>query len=170
MNAAPRSSRTPARYQPGRSGSDGGCRVVTVSRGGYLKRTSVDTYQPPDCAAARAASAWARALKTLVEHLHHRFHSRLHAHIHQYGPCLLAEDCMRFQTPAPPARGSISPVLSRLQPDEVSEGLPGGEGIRSRANSSLWSPVSGVIKKCELSVFDNPLSRGIIALGLGRRR
>ena len=28
----------------------------------------------------------------------------------------------------------------------------------------------GVIKKCELTEFDNPLSRGIIALGAGRRR
>ena len=45
------------------------------------------------------------------------------------------------------------------------DGVPAGEGIRA-GKFIVMVTKQGVIKKCELTEFDNPLSRGIIALGM----
>ncbi|MGC4049374.1 MAG: DNA gyrase C-terminal beta-propeller domain-containing protein [Paludibaculum sp.] len=68
--------------------------------------------------------------------------------------------------PARRARASTSSNLINLQQDERREGFP----VRARSSSPdqfvVMVTKQGVIKKCELTEFDNPMSRGIIAVSL----
>ena len=67
--------------------------------------------------------------------------------------------------PALPVKGKNINGLINLQPDEtVKAFLPVKEFVEDKYIVMVTK--HGVIKKCELSEFDNPMSRGIIAVSL----
>jgi DNA gyrase subunit A len=137
--------------------------AVTVSRGGYLKRTSVDTYQRQSRGGKGRIGMGTRS-EDVVQHM-------VIASTHAY--LLLFTNKGRvywlkiYEIPDAGTTGKGKHVsgLINLQPDEsvkaflsVKEFVPG--------KFIVMVTRQGVIKKCELTEFDNPLSRGIIAVAL----
>ncbi|MCC7156744.1 MAG: DNA gyrase subunit A [Bryobacterales bacterium] len=137
--------------------------VVTVSRGGYLKRTTLDTYRRQNRGGKGRIGMVTRS-EDVVEHL-------LVGMTHSY--LLIFTNMGRlywlkiYNIPdaTSASKGKNINGLIALQPDEtVKQFLPVKEFTSDRF--VVMATKYGVIKKCELSEFDNPMSRGIIAIGL----
>ena len=137
--------------------------AVTVSRGGYLKRTSVDTYRRQTRGGKGRIGMGTRS-EDAVEHL-------VIASTHAY--MLIFTNKGRvywlkiYEIPDAGTTGKGKHVsgLIALQPDEsVKAFLAVKEFVADKFIVMVTR--HGVIKKCELTEFDNPLSRGIIALAL----
>ncbi len=137
--------------------------AVTVSRGGYLKRTSVDTYRRQTRGGKGRIGMGTRS-EDAVEHL-------VIASTHAY--MLIFTNKGRvywlkiYEIPdaATTGKGKHVSGLIALQPDEsVKAFLAVKEFVAEKFIVMVTR--HGVIKKCELTEFDNPLSRGIIALAL----
>ncbi len=137
--------------------------AVTVSRGGYLKRTSVDTYRRQTRGGKGRIGMGTRS-EDAVEHL-------VIASTHAY--MLIFTNKGRvywlkiYEIPDAGTTGKGKHVsgLIALQPDEsVKAFLAVKEFVAEKFIVMVTR--HGVIKKCELTEFDNPLSRGIIALAL----
>ena len=137
--------------------------AVTVSRGGYLKRTSVDTYRRQSRGGKGRIGMGTRS-EDVVDHL-------IIASTHSY--LLIFTNKGRvywlkiYEIPdaGTTGKGKHMTGLINLQPDEsVKAFLP----VKEFAGDRFIVMVTrqGVIKKCELTEFDNPLARGIIALAL----
>jgi len=137
--------------------------AVTVTRGGYLKRTPVDTYRRQSRGGKGRIGMGTRT-EDFVEHL-------LIASSHSY--LLIFTDKGRvywlkiYEIPdaGTTGKGKNISSLINLQPDEQVKGFL---AVREFVHDQFIVMVTrhGVIKKCELSEFDNPMSRGIIALSL----
>lgn len=137
--------------------------VVTVTRGGYLKRTSLDTYRR-QTRGGKGRIGMATRSEDVVEHL-------MVANTHSY---LLIFTSMgrlywlkvyNIPDAGAASKGKNINGLISLQEDEtvrtflaVKEFTPDRYVVMATKN--------GVIKKCELTEFDNPMARGIIAIGL----
>lgn len=137
--------------------------VVTVTRGGYLKRTSLDTYRRQTRGGKGRIGMTTRS-EDVVEHL-------MVVNTHAY--------LMIFTS-----RGRLFWLKVYNIPDagSASKGkningllnLQDGENVRAFLAVREFTPGqyvvmgtrNGVIKKCELTEFDNPIARGIIAIGL----
>ncbi len=137
--------------------------AVTVSRGGYLKRTAVDTYRRQTRGGKGRIGMGTRA-EDVVEHL-------IIASTHAY--LLIFTNKGRvfwlkiYNIPdaGTTGKGKHASGLMNLQPEEVVTAfLPVKEFVPGKYIVMVTK--HGVIKKCELTEFDNPMSRGIIALGL----
>jgi DNA gyrase subunit A len=137
--------------------------AVTVSRGGYLKRTSVDTYQRQSRGGKGRIGMGTRS-EDVVEHL---VIASTHAYLLIFTNKGRVYWLKIYEIPDAGTTGKgkhISGLIS-LQPDEtVKAFLPVKEFVP--AKFIVMVTKHGVIKKCELTEFDNPLSRGIIALAL----
>ncbi len=137
--------------------------VVTVSRAGYLKRTSVDTYTRQSRGGKGRIGMGTRS-EDVVEHL-------VIGSTHSY--LLIFTNKGRvywlkiYEIPdaATTGKGKHFSGLIALQPDETVKAFL---SVKEFVPDKFIVMVTrqGVIKKCELTEFDNPLSRGIIALGL----
>ncbi len=137
--------------------------AVTVSRGGYLKRTSVDTYRRQTRGGKGRIGMGTRS-EDAVEHL-------VIASTHAY--MLIFTNKGRvywlkiYEIPDAGTTGKGKHVsgLIALQPDETVKAFL---AVKEFVAEKFIVMVTrhGVIKKCELTEFDNPLSRGIIALAL----
>jgi DNA gyrase subunit A len=137
--------------------------AVTVTRGGYLKRTPIDTYQRQTRGGKGRIGMGTRAEDT-VEHL-------LVANTHSY--LLIFTNKGRvywlkiYEIPdaSPAVKGKNINGLINLQPDEtVKTFLPVKEFVPDKFIVMITK--NGVIKKSDLCEFDNPMSRGIIAVSL----
>ncbi|MCE5307597.1 MAG: DNA gyrase subunit A [Acidobacteriales bacterium] len=137
--------------------------AVTVTRGGYLKRTPVDTYRRQSRGGKGRIGMGTRT-EDVVEHL-------LIASTHSY--VLIFTDKGRvywlkiYEIPdaGTAGKGKNISSLINLQPDEQVKGfLPVREFVQDKF--IVMATRRGVIKKCQLSEFDNPMSRGIIAVSL----
>ena len=137
--------------------------AVTVTRGGYLKRTAVDTYRRQSRGGKGRIGMGTRA-EDVVEHL-------IIASTHSY--LLIFTNKGRvywlkiYNIPdaGTTGKGKHSSGLLSLQQDEiVTAFLPVKEFVAGRYIVMVTK--QGVIKKCELTEFDNPMSRGIIALAI----
>jgi DNA gyrase subunit A len=137
--------------------------AVTVTRGGYLKRTPVDTYRRQSRGGKGRIGMGTRT-EDFVEHM-------LIASTHSY--LLAFTDRGRvfwlkiYELPDAGTTGKgkyISSLVNLQQDEQVKAFL----AVREFVHDQFIVMVTkrGVIKKCELSVFDNPMSRGIIALTL----
>jgi len=137
--------------------------AVTVTRGGYLKRTSVDTYRRQSRGGKGRIGMGTRA-EDFVEHL-------IIASTHSY--LLIFTNKGRvywlkiYEIPdaATTGKGKHISGLINLQPDEAFKTFL---SVREFEPGRYITMVTrrGVIKKSELTEFDNPMSRGIIALSL----
>ncbi len=137
--------------------------AVTVTRSGYLKRTAVDTYRRQTRGGKGRIGMGTRA-EDIVEHL-------IIASTHAYLLIFTSKGRLYwlkiYEIPDATTAGKGKNIsgLINLQPDEtVKAFLPVKEFTGDRFVVMVTR--QGVIKKCELTEFDNPMSRGIIALAL----
>ncbi len=137
--------------------------AVTVTHGGYLKRTAVDTYRR-QTRGGKGRIGMGTRNEDFVEYF-------LVASTHAY--LLIFTNKGRvywlkiYEIPDAGTIGKGKHIsnLINLQPDEtVKAFLP----VKAFVPDQFVVMVTkfGVIKKCELTEFDNPMSRGIIALGV----
>ena len=137
--------------------------AITVTRGGYLKRTSVDSYRRQTRGGKGRIGMGTRA-EDVVEHL-------LIASTHSY--------LLIFTT-----RGRVYWLKAYEIPDATTTGkgkhisnlinLQADDTVKAFLSVKDFVPEQfvvmvtklGVIKKSELTEFDNPMSRGIIAMSL----
>ena len=137
--------------------------AVTVTHGGYLKRTAVDTYRR-QTRGGKGRIGMGTRNEDFVEYF-------LVASTHAY--LLIFTNKGRvywlkiYEIPdaGTVGKGKHISNLINLQPDEtVKAFLP----VKAFVADQFVVMVTkfGVIKKCELTEFDNPMSRGIIALGV----
>jgi len=137
--------------------------VVTVTRGGYLKRTALDTYRRQG-RGGKGRLGMATRSEDVVEHL---FTANTHSYLLIFTSKGRLYWLKVYNIPDAQAagRGKHIKGLVNLQEDEepraflpVSEFAPG--------KFVVMATKFGVIKKCELTEFDNPMSKGIIAINL----
>jgi DNA gyrase subunit A len=137
--------------------------AVTVTRGGYLKRTPVDTYRR-QARGGKGRIGMATRAEDVVEHL---VIASTHAYLLLFTTKGRVYWLKIYEIPDAGTTGkgkNISGLLN-LQPDEsVKAFLAVKEFVPDRCIVMVTR--RGVIKKSELTEFDNPLSRGIIALTL----
>ncbi len=137
--------------------------AVTVTHGGYLKRTSVDTYRR-QTRGGKGRIGMGTRTEDFVEYF-------LVASTHAY--LLIFTNKGRvywlkiYEIPdaGTVGKGKHISNLINLQEDEtVKAFLP----VKEFGPDQFIVMVTklGVIKKCELTEFDNPMARGIIALGV----
>jgi DNA gyrase subunit A len=137
--------------------------AVTVTRSGYLKRTAVDTYRRQTRGGKGRIGMGTRA-EDVVEYL-------VVASTHSYLLMFTSKGRVYwlkiYEIPDAQTAGKGKNIsgLINLQPDEtvkaflaVKEFTPG--------RYIVMVTKQGTIKKCELTEFDNPMSKGIIAIGL----
>ena len=137
--------------------------AITVTRGGYLKRTAVDTYRRQTRGGKGRIGMGTRA-EDVVEHL-------IVASTHSYLLIFTSRGRVywlkAYEIPDALTVGKgkhISNLIS-LQPDEtVKAFLPVKDFVADQF--IVMVTAHGVIKKSELTEFDNPMSRGIIAVTL----
>jgi DNA gyrase subunit A len=137
--------------------------AVTVTRGGYLKRTSIDTYRR-QTRGGKGRIGMGTRTEDFVEYL-------LLASTHNY--MLIFTNRGRvfwlkiYEIPDASTSGKGKNInnLINLQPDETAKAfLAVREFVPNRYIVMVTK--HGVIKKCELTEFDNPMARGIIALSI----
>ena len=137
--------------------------AVTVSRGGYLKRTSVDTYRRQSRGGKGRIGMGTRS-EDVVDYL---VIASTHAYLLIFTTKGRVYWLKIYEIPdaATTGKGKHISGLISLQPDEaVKAFLPVKEFVAGKFIVMVTR--QGVIKKCELTEFDNPLSRGIIAVAL----
>ena len=137
--------------------------AVTVTRGGYLKRTSVDTYRR-QTRGGKGRIGMGTRTEDFVEHL-------IVASTHSYLLIFTTRGRVYwlkvYEIPdaATTGKGKHISNLINLQPDETVKAFL---AVKEFVPDQFIVMVTkhGVIKKCELTEFDNPMSRGIIAVSL----
>ena len=137
--------------------------AVTVTRAGYLKRTSVDSYRRQTRGGKGRIGMGTRA-EDFVEHL---LVASTHAYLLIFTTRGRVYWLKIYEVPDAASSGKgkhISNLIS-LQPDEtVKAFLPVKDFVPDQYIVMVTR--HGVIKKSELTEFDNPMSRGIIAVTL----
>jgi DNA gyrase subunit A len=137
--------------------------AVTVTHGGYLKRTAVDTYRRQSRGGKGRIGMGTRT-EDVVEHL---VVASTHAYLLVFTTMGRVYWLKIYEIPDAGTTGKGKHVsgLINLQPDEaVKTFLPVKDFVPDQFIVMVTK--QGVIKKCELTEFDNPMSRGIIALSL----
>ncbi len=137
--------------------------AVTVTRGGYLKRTSVDTYRRQTRGGKGRIGMGTRA-EDFVEHL-------IVASTHSYLLIFTTRGRVYwlkvYEIPDATTIGKGKHIsnLINLQADETVKAFL---SVKDFVPDQFIVMVTrhGVIKKSELTEFDNPMSRGIIAVSL----
>ncbi|HUR44739.1 MAG TPA: DNA gyrase subunit A [Candidatus Saccharimonadales bacterium] len=137
--------------------------AVTVTRGGYLKRTAVDTYRRQTRGGKGRIGMGTRA-EDVVEQL-------VVASTHSYLLIFTTKGRVYwlkiYEIPdaGTTGKGKHCSNLINLQPDEAPKAfLPVKDFVPDQYIVMVTK--QGVIKKCELTEFDNPMSKGIIAVSL----
>ena len=137
--------------------------AVTVTRGGYLKRTPVDTYRR-QTRGGKGRIGMGTRTEDVVEHL-------IVGSTHSYLMIFTNKGRLywlkiyHIPDAGTTGKGKNISGLINLQPDEaVKAFLPVAAFVAGKFIVMVTK--QGVIKKCELTEFDNPLQRGIIALSL----
>ncbi|HWP85911.1 MAG TPA: DNA gyrase subunit A [Terriglobia bacterium] len=137
--------------------------VVTVSRQGYLKRTPLDAYRQQGRGGKGRIGMKTRE-EDFVEHL---FVASTHSYILIFTSRGRVHWLKVYEIPdvGTAGRGKNIVNLVNLEPGEtVTAFLPVKEFSEDRYVVMVTH--DGVIKKCSLAQFDNPMSRGIIAISL----
>lgn len=137
--------------------------AVTVTRGGYLKRTAVDTYRRQSRGGKGRIGMTTRS-EDVIDHL-------VIASTHSY--LLIFTNKGRvywlkiYEIPdaGTVSKGKHISGLINLQPDETVKTFLAIKEF-TEGNYIMMVTREGVIKKCAVTEFDNPRSGGIIALAV----
>ena len=138
--------------------------VVTVTKNGYLKRTSLDTYRKQS-RGGRGRRGMATREDDIVESL---FIGKTHSYILVFTNLGRVYWLKVYNIPEVAAAGrgrNIVNLLNFMPNETVQAFLPVQEFDPSKFIVMVTR--NGRVKKCTLDVFARPLSRGIIALILG---
>jgi DNA gyrase subunit A len=138
--------------------------AITVTRGGYLKRTSVDTYRRQTRGGKGRIGMGTRA-EDFVEHL-------IVASTHSYLLIFTTRGRVYwlkgYEIPdaSTVGKGKHISNLINLQGDESAKAFLAVKDFDVADRFIVMVTRRGVIKKSELAEFNNPLTRGIIAVTL----
>ncbi len=137
--------------------------AVTVTRGGYLKRTSVDTYRRQTRGGKGRIGMGTRA-EDFVERL---IVASTHSFLLIFTTRGRVYWLKAYEIPDASTTGKGKHItnLINLQPDEDAKAFLSVKDFVANQYVVMVTK-HGVIKKSELTEFDNPLSRGIIAVSL----
>jgi DNA gyrase subunit A len=137
--------------------------AVTVTHGGYLKRTAVDTYRRQSRGGKGRIGMGTRTEDFVEYFLVASTHNDLLVFTNKGRLYWLK--IYEIPDATTVGKGKHISNLINLQPDEaVKAFLPVSEFVADKFIVMVTK--FGVIKKCELTEFDNPTSRGIIAIGI----
>jgi DNA gyrase subunit A len=138
--------------------------AITVTRGGYLKRTSVDTYRRQTRGGKGRIGMSTRA-EDFVEYL---IVASTHAFLLIFTNRGRVYWLKAYEIPdaATVGKGKHISNLINLQPDETVKAFLSVKDFLVPDRYIVMATRRGVIKKSELTEFDNPMSRGIIAVSL----
>ncbi len=137
--------------------------AVTVTHGGYVKRTAVDTYRRQSRGGKGRIGMGTRT-EDVVEHL---VVASTHAYVLVFTTKGRVYWLKIYEIPdaGTTGKGKHISSLCNLQPDEAAKTFLAVKDFVA-GQFIVMVTKQGVIKKCELTEFDNPMSRGIIALSL----
>jgi DNA gyrase subunit A len=137
--------------------------AVTVTHAGYLKRTSVDTYRR-QTRGGKGRIGMGTRNEDFVEYF---LVASTHADLLIFTNKGRVYWLKIYEIPdaATAGKGKHISNLISLQPDETVKAFL---SVKEFVPDKFIVMVTkfGVIKKCELTEFDNPMSRGIIAIGI----
>jgi DNA gyrase subunit A len=137
--------------------------AITVTRGGYLKRTAVDTYRRQTRGGKGRIGMGTRA-EDFVEHL---IVSSTHSYLLFFTTRGRVYWLKAYEIPDATTTGKGKHIsnLINLQPDETVKAFL---AVKDFVPDQFVVMVTrhGVVKKSELTEFDNIMSRGIIAVSL----
>ena len=139
--------------------------AITVTHNGYIKRTPLDTYRKQS-RGGRGRIGMGTRTDDFVEYL---LVGSTHSHVLVFTNLGRLYWLKVYSIPdvGTTGRGKNIVNLVNLQPGESVQGfLPVKEFDEDRY--VVMATSKGVIKKCSLSVFQRPMARGIIALGLDK--
>src|SRR5438094_1612589 len=138
--------------------------AVTVSHGGYLKRTPISTYRMQ-----RRGGTGRTGMKTrdedFVEHL---FIASRHAYILIFTNTGRVYWLKVYEIPDVSAAGKGKHIgnLVSLQPGETVRTMLAVRNLEEEGRYVLFATRNGTVKKTDLKDFSNVMSRGIIAIGI----
>jgi DNA gyrase subunit A len=137
--------------------------AVTISRGGYLKRTAVDTYRRQTRGGKGRIGMGTRS-EDMVEHL---VIASTHAYLLIFTNKGRVYWLKIYEIPdaGTTSKGKHISGLINLQPDESAKTFLAVKDF-VQGQYIVMVTKKGVIKKCELTEFDNPRQAGIIAVAL----
>ncbi len=138
--------------------------AITVTHGGYLKRTAVSTYRHQRRGGSGRIGAGTRG-EDFVEHL---FISSTHSYILVFTQTGRVYWLKVYEIPdaAANAKGKGIANLVAMQPGEVMRAVLPVRDLQSENEYIVMVTRRGVIKKCAVSDFSNPRAGGIIAMGI----
>jgi DNA gyrase subunit A len=140
--------------------------AVTVSHGGYLKRTPISTYRQQ-----RRGGQGRTGMKTrdedFVEHL---FIASTHAYILIFTNTGRVYWLKVYEIPDVGAAGKGKHVsnLVSLQPGETVRNMLAVRNLEEEGRYVFFATRNGTVKKTPLKDFSNVMSRGIIAIGIDK--
>jgi DNA gyrase subunit A len=140
--------------------------AVTVSHGGYLKRTPISTYRQQ-----RRGGQGRTGMKTrdedFVEHL---FIASTHAYILIFTNTGRVYWLKVYEIPDVSAAGKGKHVgnLVSLQPGETVRNMLAVRNLEEEGRYIFFATRNGTVKKTPLKDFCNVMSRGIIAIGIDK--
>jgi len=140
--------------------------AVTVSHGGYLKRTPISTYRQQ-----RRGGQGRTGMKTrdedFVEHL---FIASTHAYILIFTNTGRVYWLKVYEIPDVGAAGKGKHVsnLVSLQPGETVRNMLAVRNLEEEGRYVFFATRNGTVKKTPLKDFCNVMSRGIIAIGIDK--
>ena len=137
--------------------------VVTVSHNGYLKRTPLDTYRKQG-RGGRGRTGMGTRSDDFIEHL---FIGSTHSYILIFTNLGRLYWLKVYNIPDGGAAGKgkhIANLISLMPEEEVTGFRPVKEFTED--TFIVMATKKGTVKKCALTEFSRPLSRGIIAIGL----
>src|SRR5437588_1018740 len=138
--------------------------AVTVSHGGYLKRTPISTYRQQ-----RRGGQGRTGMKTrdedFVEHL---FIASTHAYILIFTNTGRVYWLKVYEIPDVSAAGKGKHIgnLVSLQPGETVRTMLAVRNLEEEGRYVFFATRNGTVKKTDLKDFSNVMSRGIIAIGI----
>src|SRR6202167_5492593 len=138
--------------------------AVTVTHGGYLKRTAVDTYRRQSRGGKGRISMGTRT-EDVVEHL---VVASTHAYLLVFTNMGRVYWLKIYEIPDASTTGKGKNIsnLINLQPDETVKAFLAVQDFDVPDRYTVMVTKYGVIKKSELAEFGNPMQRGIIAIGV----
>ncbi len=140
--------------------------AVTVSHGGYMKRTPISTYRMQ-----RRGGTGRTGMKTrdedFVEHL---FLASTHAYILIFTNTGRVYWLKVYEIPDIAAAGKGKHVsnLVALQPGETVRTMLAVRNLEEEGRFIFFATRNGTVKKTELKDFSHVMSRGIIAIGIDK--
>src|SRR5881392_1481534 len=138
--------------------------AVTVSHGGYLKRTPISTYRQQ-----RRGGTGRKGMSTREEDfVEHLIIASTHAYLLIFTNTGRVYWLKVYEVPdiGPAGKGKAIANLIALQPGESVRAVLSVRDLEEEGKYVFFATRNGTVKKTELKDFSNVMARGIIAIGI----